>query len=168
MTISILRSNCLAIDSTDSSVRVWVRVAISPSFIRALITSAAESPRLSATSRTVAPELTLIAGCSSGCFSSLSLALFEQRAAPASAAAARRSRRRGRLGDVIAAGGLRVDHHAAAALGPAFLATSAARPAAAGLDSAAFAVAAGVGAVFFGRGPPWSWWRSRRSLRSIP
>ena len=72
VTISILRSNSLAIDSTDSSVSVWVRVAISPSFIRALITSAAESPRLSATSRTVAPELTLIGGCSSGCFSSLS------------------------------------------------------------------------------------------------
>ena len=28
VTISTLRSNCLAIDSTDSSVSVWVRVAI--------------------------------------------------------------------------------------------------------------------------------------------
>src|SRR5262249_2951624 len=56
----------------DSSVRVWVSVAISPSFIKALITSAAERPRLSATSLTVAPELILIAGVSSGCFGAFS------------------------------------------------------------------------------------------------
>ncbi len=66
VTISILRSNFLAIASTDSSGRVCVRVAISPPSISALITSALPRPRLSATSRTVAPELSLIAGVSSG------------------------------------------------------------------------------------------------------
>ena len=45
-----------------SSERVWVSVAISPSSISFLITSALPRPRLSATSRTVAPEAILGAG----------------------------------------------------------------------------------------------------------
>src|SRR3954470_18077646 len=126
VTISILRSNCLAIDSTDSSVSVWVSVAISPSVIKALITSAAESPRLSATSRTVAPELTLIGGCSSGCFSSLSLGSSSSgrrrrpppppRGGGGGGAVGGWAGRRLSLGDVVAPRGLRIDHDASAAL----------------------------------------------------
>jgi hypothetical protein len=61
VTISNLRSYSSAIARTDSSVRVWVSVAISPIVISFLITSAGASPSVSATSRTVAPELTLVA-----------------------------------------------------------------------------------------------------------
>ena len=61
VTISILRSNLSAIASIVSSESVCVRVAISPVCIRLLITSALLTPRVSATSRTVAPELTLVA-----------------------------------------------------------------------------------------------------------
>ena len=39
-----------------SSVSVWVSVAISPSFISCLMTSAAGTPIVSATSLTVAPD----------------------------------------------------------------------------------------------------------------
>ena len=66
VTISSLRSYSSAIARTDSSVRVWVRVAISPIVISFLITSAGASPSDSATSRTVAPELTLVASGSTG------------------------------------------------------------------------------------------------------
>src|ERR1043166_3106129 len=66
VTISSLRSYSSAIALIDSSVRVWVRVAISPIVISFLITSAGARPRLSATSRTVAPELTLVASGSAG------------------------------------------------------------------------------------------------------
>ena len=61
VTISSLRSYSSAIALIESSVRVWVRVAISPIVISFLITSAGASPSDSATSRTVAPELTLVA-----------------------------------------------------------------------------------------------------------
>ena len=61
MTISILRSYSSAIALTDSSVRVWVSVAISPIVISFLITSALPRPSSSATSRTVAPEGTFVA-----------------------------------------------------------------------------------------------------------
>ncbi len=61
VTISILRSYSSAIAAIDSSVRVWVRVAISPIIISFLITSALPSPSSSATSRTVAPEGTFVA-----------------------------------------------------------------------------------------------------------
>src|SRR5215203_5390968 len=64
--ISILRSYSSAIAFTDSSVRVWVRVAISPIIISFLITSALPSPSSSATSRTVAPDWTLVATSSTG------------------------------------------------------------------------------------------------------
>ena len=66
VTISILRSYSSAIAFTDSSVRVWVRVAISPIIISFLITSALPRPSSSATSRTVAPEWTLVASGSAG------------------------------------------------------------------------------------------------------
>ena len=66
VTISILRSYSSAIALIESSVRVWVRVAISPIVISFLITSAGASPSDSATSRTVAPELTLVASGSTG------------------------------------------------------------------------------------------------------
>ncbi len=66
VTISSLRSYSSAIALTDSSVRVWVSVAISPIVISFLITSAGASPSDSATSRTVAPELTLVASGSTG------------------------------------------------------------------------------------------------------
>ena len=46
VTISILRSYSSAIALTDSSVRVWVRVAISPIVISFLITSAGARPRI--------------------------------------------------------------------------------------------------------------------------
>ncbi len=66
MTISILRSYSSAIALIDSSVSVWVRVAISPIVISFLITSALPSPSSSATSRTVAPDWTLVASGSLG------------------------------------------------------------------------------------------------------
>ena len=66
VTISSLRSYSSAIARIDSSVRVWVRVAISPIIISFLITSAGARPSDSATSRTVAPELTLVASGSTG------------------------------------------------------------------------------------------------------
>ena len=66
VTISTLRSYSSAIALIDSSVRVWVSVAISPIVISFLITSALPRPSSSATSRTVAPELTLVASGSAG------------------------------------------------------------------------------------------------------
>ena len=66
VTISSLRSYSSAIALIDSSVRVWVSVAISPIVISFLITSALPRPSSSATSRTVAPELTLVASGSAG------------------------------------------------------------------------------------------------------
>ena len=66
VTISSLRSYSSAIARIDSSVSVWVSVAISPIIISFLITSAGASPSSSATSRTVAPELTLVASGSAG------------------------------------------------------------------------------------------------------
>ena len=66
VTISILRSYSSAIALIDSSVRVWVRVAISPIVISFLITSALPRPSSSATSRTVAPDGTLVASGSAG------------------------------------------------------------------------------------------------------
>ena len=59
-TISIFLSNSSAITCTASSVSVWVSVAISPSCISFLITSGTGTPRYSATSLTVEPELTLM------------------------------------------------------------------------------------------------------------
>ncbi len=61
VTISILRSYSSAIALIESSVRVCVRVAISPIVISFLITSALPRPSSSATSRTVAPDWTLVA-----------------------------------------------------------------------------------------------------------
>ena len=61
LTISILRSYSSAIAAIDSSVRVWVSVAISPIIISFLITSELPRPSSSATSRTVAPAGTLVA-----------------------------------------------------------------------------------------------------------
>src|SRR3954451_10341652 len=52
--------------SIASSVRVWVRVAISPSSISFLITSAGERPSDSATCPTVAPDWISVGGCSTG------------------------------------------------------------------------------------------------------
>ena len=66
VTISSLRSYSSAIALIDSSVRVWVRVAISPIVISFLITSALPRPSSSATSRTVAPDGTLVASGSAG------------------------------------------------------------------------------------------------------
>ena len=65
-TISILRSYSSAIARIDSSVSVWVSVAISPIIISFLITSAGARPMASPSSRTVAPELTLVASGSTG------------------------------------------------------------------------------------------------------
>ena len=111
VTISILRSYSSAIAFTESSVRVWVRVAISPIIISFLITSALPRPSSSATSRTVAPEWTLVASGSAG-VAGFGRRLLEQRPAAATAAAARRALRR-RAAHLVAAGGLRVDHDAA-------------------------------------------------------
>ncbi len=61
VTISILRSYSSAIALIESSVRVWVRVAISPIIISFLITSALPRSSSSETSRTVAPDWTLVA-----------------------------------------------------------------------------------------------------------
>ena len=66
---------------------------------------------VSASSRTVAPELTLVATGSPGRVR-LRRRLLEQRPAAASTAAARRALRR-RAAHLVAAGGLRVDHDAA-------------------------------------------------------
>jgi hypothetical protein len=68
--ISTFFSNESASTWIASSGSVWVSVAISPSSISFLITSADESPSDSATSDTVAPELTGVGGAScsgSGC-----------------------------------------------------------------------------------------------------
>ena len=59
-TISICLSNSSASTSIASSESVWVSVAISPSVISFLITSGTATPRYSATSLTVEPELTRI------------------------------------------------------------------------------------------------------------
>ena len=59
-TISICLSNSSASTWIASSERVWVSVAISPSVISFLITSGTGTPRYSATSLTVEPELTRI------------------------------------------------------------------------------------------------------------
>ncbi len=59
-TISICLSNSSAITCTASSDSVWVSVAISPSCISFLMISGTGTPRYSATSLTVEPELTLM------------------------------------------------------------------------------------------------------------
>ena len=89
-------------------------VAISPSSISFLITSAAERPSDSATSFTVAPDLICVAGSS---LTSLGLGGqvgFDPRGAAAAAAAAARRLLRGRR-RALAPGGLGVDDHAPAA-----------------------------------------------------
>ena len=60
LTISIFLSNSSARTWTASSDSVCVSVAISPSCISFLITSGIATPRYSATSLTVEPELTLM------------------------------------------------------------------------------------------------------------
>ncbi len=57
-TISISLPNSVASTPIASSASVWVRVAISPSDISFLMTSGTGTPRYSATSLTVEPELT--------------------------------------------------------------------------------------------------------------
>ena len=64
LTISTFWSRAAARAVTVSSVSVCVSVAISPSSISFLITSALPRPSVSATSRTVAPEWTLVGGSS--------------------------------------------------------------------------------------------------------
>ena len=59
LTISTLWPSSSARCSTVSSESVWVSVAISPIPMSFLITSALPTPSVSATSRTVAPELIL-------------------------------------------------------------------------------------------------------------
>ncbi len=59
-TISIFLSNSSASTWMASSASVWVSVAISPSCISFLMTSGIATPRYSATSLTVEPELTLM------------------------------------------------------------------------------------------------------------
>ena len=110
VTISILRSYSSAIAFTESSVRVCVSVAISPIIISFLITSALPRPSSSATSRTVAPDWTLVASGSGRL--DFGRRLLEQRAAAAATAAPRRALRR-RAAHLVAARGLRVDHDAA-------------------------------------------------------
>ena len=63
-TISTFLSNSSASTPIASSESVCVRVAISPSVISFLMTSGVESPSDSATSFTVAPELTFVGGSS--------------------------------------------------------------------------------------------------------
>ena len=111
VTISILRSYSSAIAFTESSVRVWVRVAISPIIISFLITSALPRPSSSATSRTVAPGLDL-GRLRLDRLLGFGRRLLEQRPAAAPSAAARRALRR-RAAHLVAARGLRVDHDAA-------------------------------------------------------
>ena len=111
VTISSLRSYSSAIALIDSSVRVWVRVAISPIIISFLITSAGARPE----------RLGDLAHGGAGVdLGRLGLdrrrrthrRLLQQRPAAAAAAAARRALRR-RAAHLVAAGGLRVDHDAA-------------------------------------------------------
>ena len=97
-----------------SSESVWVSVAISPSCISCLITSALPTPKISATSRTVAPEGILSAGCASST-TGAERRLLQQRPAAAAAATPRRAPRR-RVLRLVAARGLRVDHDPAALL----------------------------------------------------
>ena len=61
-TISTSLPSSAASTPISSSVSVWVSVFISPSDISFLMISACETSRYSATSLTVEPELTLIAG----------------------------------------------------------------------------------------------------------
>ena len=71
LTISIFWPSASASARTVSSGSVCVRVAISPSSISFLITSALPRLRLSATSRTVAPEAILVASGSGASLSGL-------------------------------------------------------------------------------------------------
>ena len=71
LTISTFCPSASARASTVSSGSVWVSVAISPSSISFLITSALPRPRLSATSRTVAPDAILVASGSGASLSGL-------------------------------------------------------------------------------------------------
>ena len=114
LTISTLRSSASASTVIVSSESVWVRVAISPSCISCLITSALPTPKISATSRTVAPEGILSAGWASST-TGPSGGSSSKRAAAASSAAARRAPRR-RVLHLVAARRLRVDHDPAALL----------------------------------------------------
>ena len=110
-TISILRSYSSAIARIDSSVSVWVSVAISPIIISFLITSAGARPIASPSSRTVAPELTLVASGSTGVCGPIGGSSRSGPTATATAAARRTLRRR--AAHLVAAGGLRIDHDAA-------------------------------------------------------
>ena len=99
-----------------SSESVWVSVAISPSSISFLMTSARESPSDSATSLTVAPELIGVIGGSSTtsgvwCLAEVGL---DPRCAATPAAAAARWLLLGRR-SLLATGCLGVDDHPPAA-----------------------------------------------------
>ena len=111
VTISSLRSYSSAIARIDSSVRVWVRVAISPIIISFLITSAGARPS----------SLGDLAHGRAGVdLGRLGLdrgrrahrRLLEQRPAAAATTAARWALRR-RAAHLVAAGGLGIDHDAA-------------------------------------------------------
>ena len=91
-----------------------MRVAISPIVISFLISSAELSPSSSARSRTVTPELIVVA-CGSAGFGRHRLRLFEQRTTPTASTPSRRTLR-GRSATLLAAGSLRVDDDAAALL----------------------------------------------------
>ena len=117
LTISTFWSSAAARAVTASSERVWVSVAISPSSISFLITSALPRLRLSATSRTVAPEAILVGVRLGRLAQRPDRRLLEQRPAAAPAAAPGRPVRR-RLRHVLAARRLGVDHDPAA-LAPA-------------------------------------------------
>ena len=89
-TISTFFSNESASTSIASSGSVWVSVAISPSSISFLITSADERPSDSAISPTVAPELTGVGGSSTRRRRGRVQVGLDPRRAAAAAAAARR------------------------------------------------------------------------------
>ena len=112
-TISIFLSNSSASTWIASSESVCVSVAISPSVISFLIISGTGTPRYSATSLTVEPELTRIevGRLHRGVVDRRDRLVVGAATAPAAARAALRLVGRAAL---LAAGGLRVDHDAAA------------------------------------------------------